>query len=68
MTAQSMNYTVVINGAVWGGALAYYYIDARKWFTGTIFDYSLPPIPFSNPLSFPHQSFSSIPESLSYLH
>lgn len=39
MTAQSMNYTVVINGAVWGGALAYYYIDARKWFTGTIFDY-----------------------------
>ncbi len=29
-----MNYTVVINSAVWGGALAYYYIDARKWFTG----------------------------------
>ena len=29
-----MNYTVVINFAVWGGALAYYYIDARKWFTG----------------------------------
>ena len=29
-----MNYTVVINMAVWGGALAYYYIDARKWFTG----------------------------------
>ena len=29
-----MNYTVVINGAVWFGALAYYYIDARKWFTG----------------------------------
>jgi hypothetical protein len=29
-----MNYTIVINGAVWGGALAYYYIDARKWFTG----------------------------------
>ena len=29
-----MNYTVVINGAVWGGALAYYFIDARKWFTG----------------------------------
>ena len=29
-----MNYTVVINCAVWGGALAYYYIDARKWFTG----------------------------------
>jgi hypothetical protein len=32
--AQSMNYTVVINSAVWGGALLYYYIDARKWFTG----------------------------------
>ena len=29
-----MNYTCVINGAVWGGALTYYYIDARKWFTG----------------------------------
>ena len=29
-----MNYTVVINCSVWGGALAYYYIDARKWFTG----------------------------------
>ncbi|KAL8730221.1 MAG: hypothetical protein Q9166_004198 [cf. Caloplaca sp. 2 TL-2023] len=33
-TPQSMNYTVVINMAVWGGALTYYYIDARKWFTG----------------------------------
>ena len=33
-TPQSMNYTVVINCAIWGGALAYYYIDARKWFTG----------------------------------
>lgn len=31
---QNMNYTVVINSAVWFGALAYYYIDARKWFTG----------------------------------
>lgn len=30
-----MNYTVVISSAIWGGALAYYYIDARKWFTGT---------------------------------
>lgn len=29
-----MNYTVVINSAVWFGAVAYYYIDARKWFTG----------------------------------
>lgn len=33
-TPQTMNYTVVINCAVWGGALLYYYIDARKWFTG----------------------------------
>jgi amino acid transporter len=30
-TPQSMNYTVVINSAVWGGALLYYFIDARKW-------------------------------------
>ena len=29
-----MNYTVVINMAVWLGALAYYFVDARKWFTG----------------------------------
>ena len=33
-TPASMNYTIVINGAVWLGALAYYFIDARKWFTG----------------------------------
>ncbi|KAG9242428.1 gaba permease [Calycina marina] len=33
-TPQTMNYTVVINFAVWGGALVYYFIDARKWFTG----------------------------------
>ncbi|MCJ1232492.1 GABA-specific high-affinity permease [Varicellaria rhodocarpa] len=33
-TPESMNYTVVINCAVWFGALAYYFIDARKWFTG----------------------------------
>jgi hypothetical protein len=33
-TPQSMNYTVVINCAVWGGALTYYFVDARKWFTG----------------------------------
>ncbi|OQO05843.1 hypothetical protein B0A48_09938 [Cryoendolithus antarcticus] len=33
-TSESMNYTVVINMGVWGGALAYYYLDARKWFTG----------------------------------
>ncbi|KAL1587702.1 hypothetical protein WHR41_03506 [Cladosporium halotolerans] len=30
----TMNYTVVINCAVWGGALLYYFLDARKWFTG----------------------------------
>ncbi|KAF3922505.1 hypothetical protein AA313_de0210094 [Arthrobotrys entomopaga] len=30
----TMNYTVVICVAVWGGALAYYFINARKWFTG----------------------------------
>ena len=30
----NMNYSVVINCAVWIGSLAYYYIDARKWFTG----------------------------------
>ncbi|MDI1487743.1 MAG: GABA-specific high-affinity permease [Ramalina farinacea] len=33
-TPDVMNYTVVINCAVWLGALAYYFIDARKWFTG----------------------------------
>ncbi|KAI1620612.1 gaba permease [Exophiala viscosa] len=32
--ADSMNYTCVINSAIWGGALLYYYIDARKWFKG----------------------------------
>lgn len=31
-SASDMNYTVVINSAVWGGALLYYFIDARKWF------------------------------------
>ena len=30
-TSSDMNYTVVINGAVWLGALGYYFIDARKW-------------------------------------
>ncbi|KKY22812.1 putative gaba permease [Phaeomoniella chlamydospora] len=29
-----MNYTVVINSAVWLGATAYYILDARKWFKG----------------------------------
>jgi amino acid transporter len=33
-TPQTMNYTCVINGTVWGGSLLYYYVDARKWFTG----------------------------------
>ncbi|KAI9754802.1 MAG: hypothetical protein M4579_004527 [Chaenotheca gracillima] len=33
-TPDSMNYTVVINGAVWLGAILYYFIDARKWFQG----------------------------------
>jgi amino acid transporter len=28
---ETMNYTVVINSAVWGGSLLYYFIDARKW-------------------------------------
>ncbi|KAF2204911.1 amino acid transporter [Delitschia confertaspora ATCC 74209] len=32
--AKSMNYTVVINCTVWGGSLGYYFLDARKWFTG----------------------------------
>ncbi|CAK7198498.1 GABA-specific high-affinity permease [Sporothrix eucalyptigena] len=31
---QTMNYTIVINMAVWGGASLYYLIDARKWFKG----------------------------------
>ncbi|KAF2642155.1 gaba permease [Massarina eburnea CBS 473.64] len=33
-TPENMNYTVVVNCAVWGGSLLYYFIDARKWFTG----------------------------------
>lgn len=32
--AQLMNYTVVINGALWGGALIYYALHARKTFKG----------------------------------
>lgn len=31
---QTMNYTVVINMGVWGGATLYYVLSARKWFTG----------------------------------
>lgn len=33
-TPESMNYTVVVNMAVWGGCTVYYFVDARKWFTG----------------------------------
>lgn len=33
-TAQDMNYTVIINTLVWGGCSLYYFVDARKWFTG----------------------------------
>ena len=32
--AQDMNYTVVINGSLWGGALLYYALYARKTFKG----------------------------------
>lgn len=32
--AQNMNYTVVINGTLWGGALLYYLLHARKTFKG----------------------------------
>ncbi|KAI4176659.1 MAG: hypothetical protein LQ343_000950 [Gyalolechia ehrenbergii] len=35
-TPQTMNYTVVINFAVWAGALIYYYVDARYWFKGPV--------------------------------
>ncbi|KAL4890464.1 amino acid/polyamine transporter I [Aspergillus ambiguus] len=33
-TPQDMNYTVVINGALWGGALLYYVLYARKIYKG----------------------------------
>ncbi|KAG2412720.1 hypothetical protein HFD88_010277 [Aspergillus terreus] len=33
-TPQDMNYTVVINGALWGGALLYYALYARKVYKG----------------------------------
>ncbi|ANB14602.1 Uga4p [Sugiyamaella lignohabitans] len=33
-TPQDMNYTCVINGAVWVGSLLYYFLSARKWFEG----------------------------------
>ncbi|MCJ1303207.1 GABA-specific high-affinity permease [Hypocenomyce scalaris] len=33
-TPQNMNYAIIVSFPVWAGALAYYYIDAYKWFTG----------------------------------
>lgn len=33
-TPQTMNYTIVINGAVWFGSMFYYAVNARKWFKG----------------------------------
>lgn len=30
----AMNYCCLINGAVWIGSMVYYFVDARKWFTG----------------------------------
>jgi len=30
----AMNYAVVINAAVWGGSMIYYFAFARKWFKG----------------------------------
>ncbi|KGO47337.1 Amino acid/polyamine transporter I [Penicillium expansum] len=32
--AQTMNYTVVINGSLWLGAVVYYYVHARKTYRG----------------------------------
>lgn len=29
-----MNYTIVINGFVWVACMAYYFLFARKWYTG----------------------------------
>ncbi|KAF3911524.1 hypothetical protein ABW20_dc0108565 [Dactylellina cionopaga] len=34
VTFSTMNYTVVVNCVVWGGALTYYYVDAKYWFKG----------------------------------
>ncbi|KAE8155055.1 amino acid/polyamine transporter I [Aspergillus avenaceus] len=33
-SAQEMNYTIVINGFVWLAAMGYYFLFARKWYTG----------------------------------
>lgn len=29
-----MNYTIVINGFVWVACMTYYFLFARKWYTG----------------------------------
>lgn len=34
VTADTMNYTCLINPAIWIGALLYYFFDAHKWFEG----------------------------------
>lgn len=34
VTTDTMNYVVVLNVGVWIGALAYYYLFARKWYNG----------------------------------
>ncbi|KAK6857840.1 gaba permease [Apiospora arundinis] len=33
---EDMNYCVVVNVAVWGGASLYYFLDAHKWFKGPV--------------------------------
>ncbi|KAJ5550212.1 Amino acid/polyamine transporter I [Penicillium sp. DV-2018c] len=33
-TPSNMNYTIVINGFVWIGCMAYYFLFARHWYTG----------------------------------
>lgn len=32
--ASEMNYTIVINGFVWIACMTYYFLFARKWYTG----------------------------------
>jgi len=34
LAAADMNYTIVINGFVWAGCMTYYFLFARRWFTG----------------------------------
>ncbi|KAJ5835265.1 Amino acid/polyamine transporter I [Penicillium robsamsonii] len=33
-TSSNMNYTIVINAFVWFGCMAYYFLYARRWYTG----------------------------------